>query len=194
MRVAARILIGLCIGLATASQSLAGPWDDGRGPDGPWAEQSLRRHGFDATRLWAQASEPGGDRVAPARSGSATRSPEVIEPAPWYGANNIHKYLGLGSIALAGLTLISPKEEDGPHEYFARGAAALGVAAVATGLYAHWDDIDASWSNPDTQHALLGALGALGILAAVAKGGKGDHAAYGGVGAASMLVAIKLTW
>jgi len=68
------------------------------------------------------------------------------------------------------------------------------LAAVATGLYAHWDDVDANWRNPDTQHAVLGALGALGILAAVAKGGKGDHAAYGGVGAVSMAVAIKLTW
>jgi hypothetical protein len=68
------------------------------------------------------------------------------------------------------------------------------VAAVATGFYAHWDDIDASWRNPDTQHAVLGALGALAILAAVAKGGKEGHAGWGEVGAVSMLIAIKLTW
>jgi hypothetical protein len=189
----AQVLSALCIGLAAARPSLAGPWD-GVNPAGPWASGSVRRQDADATRLWAQAPGTAADNPSATQARRAPRSTEAIEPAPWYGANNVHKYLGLGSIALAGLTLLSPKEENGPHEYFARGAAALGVAAVATGIYAHWEDVDARWSNPDTQHAVLGALGALGILAAVAKGGKGDHAAYGGIGAVSMAVAIKLEW
>jgi hypothetical protein len=113
---------------------------------------------------------------------------------PWYERNNLHKYLGLGAIALTGLSIVSPKAENGPHEYFARGAAALGVAAVATGVFAHWDDIDASWRNPDTQHAVLGALGALAMLAAVAQGGKAGHAGLGALGTVGMVVAIKLTW
>lgn len=191
MQSATRTLCALCIGLAFAPLSLAGPGDDVTRPAGPWTAQGAQRADVEATRLWAQAPAVSGDGT-PARRVSPTAEP--AEPAPWYGANNLHKYLGLGSLALAGLTFLSPKEENGPHEYFARGAAVLGVAAVATGLYAHWDDVDARWSNPDTKHAVLGTLGALGFLAAVAKGGKGDHAAYGGLGAVSMAVAIKLTW
>lgn len=194
MQSATRTLCALCLGIAVARPSFAGSWDDVARPAGPWAETGVHRTGAVATQLWAQAPAASGAGATTASQGRGPRPAAAIEPAPWYGANNVHKYLGLGSIALAGLTLLSPKEENGPHEYFARGAAALGVAAVATGLYAHWDDIDAHWSNPDTQHAVLGTLGALGILAAVAKGGKGDHAAYGGVGAVSMVVAIKLTW
>jgi len=190
---ATRILSALCIGLATAPPSFAGPWDDGLNPAGPWAAGSVRRVGNGEARLWAQAPATAGTAPASTVRG-APASASTTEPAPWYGANNLHKTLGLGSILLAGLTLLSPKAENGPHETFARGAAALGVSAVATGLYAHWDDIDAHWSNPDTKHAVLGTIGALGILAAVAKGGKGDHAAYGGIGAVSMAVAIKLEW
>jgi hypothetical protein len=163
------------------------------GASGPWAA-GRSAQAIDATRLWAQASPGAGVEPPKPAAKRAASSGETLEPLPWYSANNLHKNLGLGAIALAGLTMISPKAEDGPHEYFARGSAALAVAAVATGLYAHWDDIDSSWSNPDTKHAVLGTLGALGILAAVAKGGKGDHAAYGGVGALSMVIAVKLTW
>lgn len=194
MQFATRILSALCIGLATVRPSLAGPWDEGMREAGPWAAGSARRARVDVTRLLAQAPSASGAGPASSTAQGASGGAGTLEPAPWYGANNLHKTLGLGSILLAGLTLISPKAENGPHEYFARGAAALGVGAVATGLYAHWDDVDAHWSNPDTKHAVLGALGALGFLAAVARGGKGDHAAYGGVGAVSMAIAIKLEW
>lgn len=116
------------------------------------------------------------------------------EELPWYSKNQMHKYLGFGSMALALGTLAAPKEEDGAHEKLAKGAAALGVAAVANGIYAHWDDMDFSWDDPDTRHAILGTLGTLGYLLAVAKGGEGGHAALGGLGAISMAYAIKITW
>lgn len=188
-----RTLPVLCLGLAIARPCAAGPWEEMSGASGPWAA-GRSAQAIDATRLWAQASPGAGVEPPKPAVKRAAPSGETLEPLPWYSANNLHKNLGIGAIALAGLTMISPKAEDGPHEYFARGSAALAVAAVATGLYAHWDDIDSSWSNPDTKHAVLGTLGALGILAAVAKGGKGDHAAYGGVGALSMVIAVKLTW
>lgn len=116
------------------------------------------------------------------------------EELPWYSKNQMHKYLGFGSMALALGTLAAPKEDGGAHENLAKGAAVLGVAAVANGIYAHWDDMDFSWDDPDTRHAILGTLGTLGYLLAVAKGGEGGHAAMGSLGAISMAYAIKITW
>lgn len=194
MQTARRILTVVCIGLVTAQPSLAAPWDDIPSSAGSWLAESDRHRERSALPVWAQAAAAEGTERPGLKIGRTSPGSEVLPPAAWYGANNVHKYLGIGSIALAGLSMISPKEENGPHEFFAKGAAGLGVAAVATGFYAHWDDIDASWRNPDTQHAVLGALGALAILAAVAKGGKEGHAGWGEVGAVSMLIAIKLTW
>lgn len=192
MHLLTRMIFAACAGVAVAQPVLAGPEAFGV-PSGPWAPGY--REMLNASRpLWAQApSGSAGEARGPAPASGASGG-AGLEPFPWYERNNLHKYLGLGTIALAGLTAISPKTENGPHEYFARGAAALGVAAVATGVFAHWDDIDAHWRDPDTQHAVLGALGALAFLGAVAKGGKEGHAGLGELGALSMLVAIKLTW
>ena len=140
-----------------------------------------------STGPWREGS-PRSD--AQARPTTATEK----TAAPWYGKNSVHKYLGLGSIGAAALTVIAPKKEGGPHERFAQAAAFLGGAAVASGVYAHGDDFEWDWADPDTRHATYGALGALGFALAVAQGGKGGHAAYGSLGAVSMLAAIKITW
>lgn len=110
-------------------------------------------------------------------------------------ASKIHKYLGIGSIGLAGLTLLAPKEENGAHEYLARGAAALGVGAVVTGLVFHWDDLELNqgFDNPDNLHALLTTLGTLGFLGAVSEA-PANHAGLGAAGAVSMAIGIKVTW
>lgn len=111
-------------------------------------------------------------------------------------ASKLHKYLGIGSIGLAGLTLLAPKEENGAHEYLAKGAAALGVGAVATGLLFHWGDIelDQGFKNPDNLHALLTTLGTLGFLGAVSEAPASGHAGLGAGGAISMALGIKMTW
>ena len=140
------------------------------GSSGPWREGS-----------------PRADAARPAAVQQKTE-------APMFGRNNVHKYLGLGSIGAAALTLVAPKEEGGAHEKLAEAALALGAAAVATGFYAHSDDLSWEWSNPDTRHATYGALGVLGYLLAVAKGGEGGHAAAGALGAVAMVTAIKITW
>ena len=186
-----RILFLAGIGLLTAQTAAAEPTGGFRGLTGPWASESPRGWG-EANLLAAQAgaSQGSGRPSLP----SASQAAKPAQAPAWYGRNELHKYFGLGSIGFAGLTFLSPKTEDGPHAFFARGAAALGVAAVATGLFAHWDDLDANWRNPDTQHALLGALGTLGFLAAVAQGGKEGHAGLGALGTVSMAVAIKLVW
>lgn len=170
-------IAGSCLALAANSAepggSLTGPW---------LAPQS----GFRASGFLLAQNSTGGT--------AGERRREVEDELPWYSKNKMHKYLGLGSMALATATLLAPKEEDGAHEQLANGAAALAVAAVANGVYAHWDDMEFTWEDPDTRHALLGALGTLGYVFAVAKGGEGGHAAAGGLGAVAMAYAIKITW
>jgi hypothetical protein len=171
-----RLILALAIAFAPLQPAYAEPEAGFAGLSGPWSPSY--RYALGATPSWTQAAA--GD------SGS--------DPTPWYDRNNVHKYLGLGTLALTALTIVSPKKESGAHEYFALGAAALATGAVATGVFAHWDDIEASWRNPDTQHAVIGTVGALAMLGAVAKGGEGGHAALGVLGAVGMAVAIKLTW
>lgn len=171
----------LCIGLSqpVLADQVSGPW----AANAP--QQSI---------MLAQAS--------PATANTTTASAKKSKPegggqmvdAPWYGRNNVHKYLGLASLGAAAITMISPKKEGGPHEFFADASAALGGAAVATGAYAHWGDLDFTWQDPDTKHALFGLLGTLGFAVAVAQGGEGGHAGAGALGAISMITAIKYTW
>ncbi len=123
---------------------------------------------------------------------------------PWLTADKTHKYLGIGSLLLAGLTVLTaPDDEEGTgntndslHQGLANGALALGVGAVATGLAFHFDDIKLAngLGDPDNLHALLGLIGTTGYAVAVANGGEGGHAAAGIVGALSMAAAIKIEW
>lgn len=124
----------------------------------------------------------------------------------WITANKIHKYLGIGSLAAAGMTLLTVDQADngenggkvdgGIHETFARTAAGLGAAAVLTGLLFHWDDITLSngFSDPDNLHMVLSTLGALGYAEAVNRAPGGGHAGYGAAGAVSMALGIKMVW
>lgn len=120
----------------------------------------------------------------------------VVFKEPWFTRNKAHQYLGLGSLTLATLALLSPKEEEGPHEFFAKGAAALGGAAVASGLVFHWEDVGLSngISDPDNLHALLSTLGALGFLAAVSQAPEEGHAVAGALGYTAMAIGIRITW
>ena len=122
-----------------------------------------------------------------------------------FTANKIHKYLGIGSIAAAGLTLLTPPENEGNtsenvdggiHETFARTATGLGIGAVLTGLLFHWDDITLSngIKDPDNIHATLATLGTLGYLKAVNEAPDSSHSGYGAMGAISMAIGIKMVW
>ena len=113
-----------------------------------------------------------------------------------FTGNKIHKYLGIGSIAAAVLTALSPKEEDGPHEYFAKTSAVLGIGAVATGLGFHYEDIgmDGGLKDPDNLHALWAGLGAIGIASAAAIGPDSPHQTLGTLGGIAMIIGVKYTW
>ncbi len=137
----------------------------------------------------------------PTLGGGEPTAESVAELGPvykerWLTGNKIHKYAGIGSIALAILTGLAPKEYGGLHEEAARGALALGVVAVGTGLAFHFEDLSTSnfTTNPDNWHAMLTTLGVLGYATAVANGGEDGHAEAGVAGAALMLLGIKMTW
>ncbi|MFZ5524231.1 MAG: hypothetical protein ACOY9D_09160 [Pseudomonadota bacterium] len=145
---------------------------------------------------------------------SAAPSAE-FEP-PLFSGSKAHQYLGLGTVLLVGLTALSAPDEDcenncpaaspprqtsgTTHTRLARTAAALAAATVTTGLLYHWDDfhLEDGLSDPDNQHAMLGAAGALLMLYAVNKSAKSavptSHAGYAELGGVAMAVAIKLTW
>ncbi len=142
------------------------------------------------------------ESVAQAVSQEANSASASEFHAPLFTPNKAHQYLGLGSIALATLALLSPKEEEGEedegglHGALATGAAIMGGAAVASGLVVHGEDVGLSYgmSDPDNQHAALATLGALGFIAAVAQGGEENHAAFGVAGYVAMAIGIRLNW
>ncbi len=146
-------------------------------------------------RFQLAAVDDTSDETPDARHDKESEDDKPLFEERWFTANKLHKYLGIGSIGAAALTLLAPKQENGAHELLGRTAAALGVGAVATGLTFHWEDLDLSegFRNPDNIHMLLTTLGTLGFLYAVSKAPD----PHGGVGAASaigMLVGIKMTW
>lgn len=139
-----------------------------------------------------------------------TKAPE-FEP-PMFTGSNVHKYLGLGTVALVVATAIAPKpaeyehtaptqaqldeQKSSTHAKLGRAAATMAAATVTTGLLAHWDDfhLEDGWTDPDNLHALLGTAGALAMLVAVSQAPGGGHAGIGMAGGVAMGAAIKLTW
>lgn len=126
-----------------------------------------------------------------------------------FTANKMHGYLGVASLAsalLAGMTapdnegavIAGQPAKKGFHHYAGITAAALGGAAVVSGLLLHADDLTPDFLDPDTAHMILGILGTAAYAYAVSKGpkqvgmGTGGHAAAGMAGAAVMAAAIYL--
>lgn len=140
-----------------------------------------------------------------------------FEP-PLMTGRKAHKYLGLGTVLFAGMTMLAapgegcehncppasqmpPRQTSGTtHTRLARTTAVLAAATVITGLLYHWDDfhLDDGFSDPDNQHVMLAGTGALLMLYAVNKSAHSSvptsHAGIAELGTAMMLVAIKLTW
>ncbi len=133
---------------------------------------------------------------------------------PWVTGNELHKYLGLGSLLVGGLTMLSAGGAEGGegdegggennyggtgydiHRTLALSATALGLGAVATGFLFHGDDIglENGLTDPDNLHMSLGLLGTLGYVSAVSAAPGESHAGSGTVGGISMLVAVKIAW
>jgi len=134
-----------------------------------------------------------------------------FEPSMFSGSN-VHKYLGLTTLALVVATALAPKppevedraltqaeldaQKSSNHAKLGRAAATMAAATVTTGLIEHWDDfhVEDGWTDPDNLHAMLGTAGALAMLYAVSKAPGGGHGGMGMAGGVAMGIAIKLTW
>lgn len=137
----------------------------------------------------------------------------AYQPPLWSGSN-AHMYLGLATIAAAVATAVTapgscdqgcpnpppPRDVSGTHAQLAKATVGLAVATIATGLLVHWDDfyLADGITDPDNLHVLLGVSGAALMAYAVNKSlnspVKVSHAGVAELGAAVMLVGIKLTW
>ncbi|MDQ6994130.1 MAG: hypothetical protein Q9M18_00865 [Mariprofundaceae bacterium] len=131
---------------------------------------------------------------------------------PMLTGNKIHMHLGLASLIAAGLTgLTAPDSENAAgntgqsskntaHYYLANAAAALGGAAVVSGLILHLDDIEMDALDPDTLHMILGILGTGAYVYAISRapkvlgGNSNGHATAGIAGAALMATGIYFEW
>jgi hypothetical protein len=156
-----------------------------------------------------------------ANENNATRQQADVIPAaefkpPLISGSKIHQYLGLSTVALAGLTMLAapdneceqsctsqsgPRQTSGTtHTRLARATAAMAVATVVTGLIYHWDDfhLEDGFADPDNQHVMLAGAGTLLMLYAINKSAHSSvptsHAGIAELGAVTMLFAIKLTW
>ncbi len=138
-----------------------------------------------------------------------------FEPS-FFTGSNAHKYLGLSTIVLAGLTAVTapgegcetnctaantaPRQTNGTHAKLAKATIAMAYATIATGVLAHWDDfhLEDGITDPDNLHVLLGVTGAALMTWAVNRSKNSQvpvsHAGIAELGALGMVAAIKLTW
>lgn len=175
--------------------------------------QSLKSPAFDTQSVKSYLLASNEDDALLGGEGMSTDATSAKFQPPWISGRKAHQYLGLGTVALAGLTMLAaPGEEEGAsqqqprqtsgttHTRLARATAAMAIATVMTGLIYHWGDIhwEDPFTDPDKMHARLAAAGALLMLYAVEKSAHStvptSHAGIAELGAVSMLLAIKLTW
>lgn len=183
--------------------------------------QPFYSHTFNSQSFNAQSFNSAAYLLAENEADVVHEQAEVtpVIPAPEFqpprmSGRKAHQYLGLSTVVLAGLTVLavpedgcdncsqqSPRQTSGTtHTRLARATAAMAVATVMTGLVFHWNDLhwEDGMFDPDTVHARLAGAGALLMLYAVNKSAKSavptSHAGMAELGAAAMVVAIKLTW
>jgi hypothetical protein len=147
---------------------------------------------------------------------AASTADAAPPPTPWLTGRNAHQVLGLGTLALVGLTGLTaphggceqncgantaPRQTSGtPHTRFARAASVFAAATVTSGLLVHWNDfhLEDGFSDPDNQHVMLGMGGALAMLYAVNKSMHSavptQHAGTAALGGVAMAISVKLTW
>lgn len=155
------------------------------------------------------------DKDVPVKK-SVNAAPEVLQrefESPLITPGKVHQYLGLGTIALAGLTAVTapegcehncaantPRETNGTHAKLAKATVAMAAATIATGLIGHWNDfhLEDGITDPDNLHVMLGVTGAALMAYAVNKSMHSStevsHAGIAEMGALGMAVAIKITW
>ena len=127
---------------------------------------------FDQNQLYAMASGTSNNQGS-----SATHHKRGASLETW------HKYLGYGTILLAGITAVSNSEENF-HESAAYATAAGAISTVVTGYLAHGQRFDTHQSllSRDNLHIVLGTLGAAILTTAVAIADDGKESSHSGLG------------
>jgi len=94
-----------------------------------------------------------------------------------------HKYLGYGTILMAGITAVTNSEED-THETAAYVTAAGALSTLATGFAAHRQrfSLDEGLFTRDNLHIALGTLGAAILTTAVVIADDGRESSHSGMG------------
>lgn len=199
------------LALPTAASFYTNNFPSGFPSDLPSDLWALKSGALNSTSYFLAANEADAEQA-----GGTSATPATEFHPPWISGRKVHQYLGLSTVVLAGLTILSapgagcencqgtsqqPRQTSGTtHTRLARATAAMAAATVMAGLLFHWNDIhlEDDFTDPDKLHARLAAAGALLMLYAVNKSEKStvpvSHAAMAELGAAAMIVAIKLTW
>lgn len=96
-----------------------------------------------------------------------------------------HKYLGYGTVLMAGLTAVTSSEEDF-HKAAANVTAVGALSTLITGYLAHGHrfDTDQGLLSKDNLHITLGALGAVILTTAVVIADGGERSGHSGLGVA----------
>ncbi len=154
------------------------------------------------------------DNRVPTSTTSVPNIPDSAFKKPVFTENDLHMYLGLGSMAMGILAAVSAGDAEGDpdllntvHYTAAKASWQLGAAAVGTGLWAHWDDfhLEDGLLDRDNLHVILGTLGVIGYYLAVKQAvddyndpnvgwPNESHSNAGMLGGAAMLTAIVITW
>ena len=105
-----------------------------------------------------------------------------------------HKYLGFGTVALAGMTAATGGDNDA-HKSLAGATAACALTTVLTGYLAHSDRFDKSegFFSKENRHIIAATAGAALLTTAVLiadDGKEKSHAGLGATGGILMTIAI----
>jgi len=113
-----------------------------------------------------------------------------------FGLRKMHRYLGYGTLILAGVTAVSGSESD-LHCGAAYAATGTAVATCVTGFmkyHRRWN-LSKGLFHDDNAHIMLGVIGGIGMVASVitadSDSGPG-HAGIGAAGGALMAVSVIL--
>lgn len=99
------------------------------------------------------------------------------------GLEKWHKYLGYGTVVMAGITAISSSDED-LHESVAYATAAGALSTLLTGYLAHGDrfDLEEGFFSKDNLHITMGTIGAALLTTAVVLANNGSESSHSGLG------------
>lgn len=193
------IALGLCLTVLAATAQAR---DVALNPSAPPGADSIRARDLQSYIL-AENEVPDTNATRNVASAAPARKVEFSEP--WISLNKTHEYLGVATIVSALATMATAPEcvtncsnqTSGTHQSLGRTTRALALTTVVSGVVAHWDDMhlfEDGLKDPDTQHWLIAGTGALLLANAVSKAPARGHAAQAELGAALMLVGIKLVW